>query len=329
MEDRNRRDCGGVNVPADALEDPSRRRQSLGWWLAAVAAVLFSAKAILAKILYRYGIDAVTLITLRMAFAFPVFGSVAWLETRRAMARGDRLSMRERGQIGLLGLLGYYLSSHLDFWGLEYIPVALERIILFLTPTLVMLFVALFLRRKATVREWLAVVICYGGVVLVFWGQGVDGQISRLWLGSSLVFGATASYAVYLLLSGSLVRRVGSLRLVAYAMSVSTLACLVQFLILRPVDSLIQEWPVYGWSVLNALLCTVMPVYLTMFAIARIGPAATAQMSFTGPLALLFLGWWLLDEQISVLQLLGSIVVLGGVLVLTRPVPPKLNQSAD
>ncbi|MEZ5456085.1 MAG: DMT family transporter [Lysobacteraceae bacterium] len=305
------------------------RKHRIGWWLAALAAILFSTKAILAKILYRHGIDAITLITLRMAYAFPVFGVVAWLETRRARARGDRLRWPERAQIVLLGLLGYYLSSYLDFWGLEFIPVALERIILFLTPTLVMLLGAALMGRRATRREWLAVAVCYAGVVLVFLGQASLASSRDLWLGSGLVFAATASYAAYLLLSGKLVQRVGSLRLVAYAMSVSTLACLLQFAALRPLGSLNLALPVHAWSALNALLCTVMPVYLTMFAIARIGPAATAQMSFTGPLALLFLGWWLLDEQVTALQLLGSLVVLIGVLVLTRPAPPKLNAGVS
>ena len=306
------------------------RRQRIGWWLAALAAILFSAKAILAKILYRHGIDAVTLITLRMAFALPVFGTVAWLETRRARARGDHLSWHERAQVVLLGLLGYYLSSYLDFWGLEFIPVALERIILFLTPTVVMLLGTLWLGRRASRREWIAVAVCYLGVVLVFLGQHTTGQARQLWLGSALVFGATLSYAAYLVLSGRLVQRVGSLRLVAYAMSVSTFACLLQFVLLREVDTLLLAWPIHAWSLLNAMLCTVMPVYLTMFAIARIGPSATAQMSFTGPLALLFLGWWLLDEQVTGWQLLGSAIVLLGVLVLTRPAPvQRLNSAAD
>jgi len=318
-----------VSAPARSPTAWSSRHQRIGWWLAALAAILFSAKAILAKVLYRHGIDAVTLITLRMAYAFPLFGAVAWLETHRAHARGDQLQWPERAQIVLPGLLGYYLSSYLDFWGLEYIPVALERIILFLTPTLVMLLGAALMGRGATRREWLAVAVCYAGVVLVFLGQVSLASSRDLWLGSGLVFAATASYAAYLLLSGKLVQRVGSLRLVAYAMSVSTLACLLQFAMLRPLGSLFLPWQVHAWSALNALLCTVMPVYLTMFAIARIGPAAASQMSFTGPLALLFLGWWLLDEKVTALQLLGSLVVLVGVLVLTHPTARKLNAAAN
>jgi len=298
-----------------------------GLLLAAIAAVLFSAKAILAKFLYRYGIDAVTLIALRMLFALPVFAVVTALETWRARERGDRLTSRERWQIVLLGLLGYYLSSFLDFWGLQYISASLERLILFLNPTLVLLIGLLFLRQRVSARQWAAMAVSYAGIVLVFWENLRLGG-SHVVLGSALVFGAALSYALYLLLSGELVRRVGSLRLVAYAMCVSTVACLAQFFLIHPPSMLVQPMPVYGLSLLNALACTVVPVYLTMFAIARIGAGATSQTAMIGPVSLVFFGWWLLDEPVTPLQLAGTAVVLVGIALLSR-VPLAKAPVAD
>lgn len=298
-----------------------------GLLLAAIAAVLFSAKAILAKFLYRHGIDAVTLIALRMLFALPVFATVALIETWRARERGDRLTTRERWQIVLLGLLGYYLSSFLDFWGLQYISASLERLILFLNPTLVLLIGVLFLRHRVSGRQWAAMAVSYAGIVLVFWENLRIGG-SHVALGSALVFGAALSYALYLLLSGELVRRVGSLRLVAYAMCVSTIACLVQFFLIHPPSMLVQPMPVYGLSLLNALACTVVPVYLTMFAVARIGAGATSQTAMIGPVSLVFFGWWLLGEPVTPLQLAGTAVVLAGIALLSR-VPPAKAPAAD
>jgi len=292
---------------------PHRR----GLWLAAIAAVLFSAKAILAKLMYRHGIDAVTLIALRMLFALPVFATVAVVETWRAHQRGDRLSWRECAQILLLGIIGYYLSSFLDFWGLQYISASLERLILFLSPSLVVLIGVWFLDRPVARAQWMAMLVSYAGIVLVF-GEGLRLGGARVVLGSALCFGAALSYALYLLMSGTLVRRVGSLRLVAYAMCVSTVACLVQFLLVHPVTMIVQPAAVHGLSILNALLCTVVPVYLTMFAIDRIGAAATAQTAMIGPVSLVFLGWWLLDEPVTALQLAGTAVVIAGMWLLTR-----------
>ncbi len=296
--------------------------------MAAIAAVLFSAKAILAKLTYRHGIDAATLIALRMLFALPVFATVALLETWRARARGDRLTPRDRWRILLLGLLGYYLSSSLDFWGLLYISASLERLILFLNPTLVLLIGIVFLGKRVVARQWLAMAVSYAGILLVFWESLRIGG-THVALGSALVFGAALSYAFYLLLSADLLRRVGSLRLVAYAMCVSTLACLIQFFLIHPLTFLVQPVPVYTLSLINALFCTVVPVYLTMFAIARIGAASTAQIAMIGPVSLLFLAWWLLDEAITPLQLIGTVVVLAGVWLLLRARPVAKAPAAE
>jgi drug/metabolite transporter (DMT)-like permease len=288
-----------------------------GLWLAAIAAILFSAKAILAKFLYRHGIDAVTVLALRMLFSVPVFGAVAIYETWRAHRDGTRLTWSECGQIVLLGLVGYYLSSFLDFWGLQYVSASLERLILFLNPSLVLIIGVLFLKRPVLRAQWTAMLVSYFGIVLVFW-EGLRLGGTQVAFGSALVFGAALAYALYLLGSGALVKRVGSLRLVAYAMCVSTVACVLQFFLLHPTSMLQQPAAVYGLSTLNALFCTVVPVYLTMFAVARIGPAATAQTAMIGPVSLLFLGWWLLGEHVTLLQLLGTAVVIMGMWLLTQ-----------
>jgi drug/metabolite transporter (DMT)-like permease len=304
----------------------ARAGWSAGIAMAAAGAILFSAKAILAKFLYRHGIDAITLMAFRMLFSLPVFALVAVLETRRARARGDRLSRRELALVALLGFLGYYLSSFLDFWGLEYIAVSLERLILFLTPTLVLLVSAFALGKPIAARQWLAMAVSYLGLVLVFWENLRLGG-SEVVLGSALVFGAAASYALYLILSGELVRRIGALRLAAYAMCVSTALTMLHYALAYPLSSLMQPAPVYGLSLLNALFCTVLPVYLTMFAIARIGAPTASQLAVLGPVSLLFLGWWLLDEPVSALQLAGTAVVLAGVWVVTTT--PAARAVAD
>ena len=301
----------------DPLSVTSTAKHRNGLLLAALAATLFSAKALLAKFLYRHGIDAITLMAFRMLFSLPVFVVVAIFETRRAQARGDRLSTRECALIVLLGTIGYYLSSLLDFWGLQYIPAALERLILFLTPTIVLLLSALVLRKRISTRQWQAMLLSYSGLVLVFW-ESLRLRADGLAIGSTLVMAAAICYSIYLILSGELVTRVGSLRLVAYAMCVSTVITLAHYIALYPLSGLIQPTAVYWLSAANALFCTVLPVFLTMFAISRIGAAATAQLSVIGPVSLVFLGWWLLGESVSALQMLGTAVVIAGVLVVLR-----------
>ena len=285
-----------------------------GLIFALAGAVLFSAKAIVAKLLYREGIDAVSLIALRMLLAAPFFVAVAIWTWRQLPA----LSGRDFFRISLLGLLGYYLSSFLDFLGLQYISAGLERLILFLTPSFVLLFNIAWFKHTVTLRQWLSLAVAYSGIVLVFWQDLQIGKQHQVMLGSTLVLGSAIAYAIYLVFSGELLQRVGTLRLVALAMTVSCMACLIQYAVLRSFPTLfIQTLPVWGLSLINATLCTVFPVFLTMMAVARIGASNASQAGMVGPISTLFLGFWILAEAITPLQLLGTGLVITGIFILS------------
>jgi drug/metabolite transporter (DMT)-like permease len=294
---------------------PSSRQGLLaGLSIAIIGAVLFSAKAIVAKLLYRYDIDAVTLITFRMLFSLPFFIVIGFMKTKGA----EPLSAGEHVRIIIMGLFGYYLSSFLDFLGLEHITAGLERLILFLTPSFVLLISVVFLKKKITMLEWAALGTAYLGTVFVFLHDAKVGGPNVL-LGGAFVLGSAFSYAVYLLLSGELVRKIGSLRLVAYAMCVSSVACVVQYFLLRPADLLLhQPMPVYGLSLVNAVFCTVLPVIMTMVAVERIGAPTASQAGMIGPVSTLFLGAMILGEPITAIQLAGTALVLIGIYLLSR-----------
>jgi drug/metabolite transporter (DMT)-like permease len=294
-------------------QNSEQRRQYLtGLSLALLGAMLFSAKAIVAKLIYRYHVDAVTLITFRMLFSLPLFAAIAvW------QSRNSSLSANDKWKIAGLGLIGYYLSSFLDFLGLQYISAGLERLILFLTPSIVLLISVFHLKRKINRTEWLAMLVSYAGIVLVFMHDLHLGG-DNVALGAGLVFGATVSYAIYLIASGQLVSRLGSLRLVSYAMCVSSLACIAQFFILRPASGLIQPAPVYWLSLVNAVFCTVLPVFLTMAGVSRIGAPSASQAGMIGPISTLFLGLIFLNEAITAWQLAGTALVVGGMYLLSK-----------
>jgi drug/metabolite transporter (DMT)-like permease len=318
--DVSREHLGADATAIMGLDGAGPYKSTTGFWIAATAAMLFSAKAILAKLMYRHNVDATTVISLRLAMAGPVFLVIAWFESIKAKATKTPLTGKEIALIWLLGLLGYYLSSLLDFMGLQYIPAALERLILFLTPTIVAFISWIFLRQSIDVNQRSGLFIGYSGMVLVFWDQLSHASVSgaALLLGSILCFAAAISYAVYLVLSGSVVKKIGSLRLVAYAMSVSSLLTALHFLAFAKQDLRGLSWPVYGYSALNAVFCTIVPVYLTMLAIDKIGAARTSQLSMLGPVSLIFLGYWILGEAITLIQLLGTAVVLVGIGLVTR-----------
>lgn len=297
---------------ASTSKSPSAGLAS-GLAIAVIGAILFSTKAVVAKLLYRYHIDAVTLIAFRMLFSLPVFAAVALWKMRV----GPPLSNSDRWRLIGLGLVGYYLSSFLDFLGLQYISVGLERLILFLTPTFVLLVTALLWKRPIGRAQWMALLLSYCGIVLVFMHDLAGGAGSTV-IGSLFVLGSAVSYAIYLLFTGEMVQRIGSLRLVAYAMCVSSAACIGQFFVLRPASLLIQPAPVYWLSLVNGLFCTILPVFLTMIAVQRIGAATASQAGMIGPVSTLFLGALILDEPITAIQLAGTTLVIAGIAMLSK-----------
>jgi drug/metabolite transporter (DMT)-like permease len=289
--------------------------------LAGLGAVAFSGKAIIVKLAYRYGVDAVTLIMYRMLFALPLFLALAWWAGRGKPA----LTWRDARTVLGLGFCGYYLSSFLDFVGLHYISASLERLILYLNPTLVLGLGAFLYRRKVTRTQLLALAVSYCGVLCVF-GREMSLQGANVPLGATLVFGSAVSYAVYLSYSGEEVRRLGALRLTGLATTVACIICIAQFLLLKPLSAMSVPAEVLWLSVLNATLCTFAPVVMVMLAIERIGASLTSQAGTVGPLSTILLAVIFLGEPFTLWVVLGTVLVLTGIWLLTKSPPSPVAQ---
>ena len=291
-----------------------------GLLLALAGSIAFSGKAIIVKLAYRYGVDAVTVIMYRMLFSLPLFLALAWWATYRSAQPVRPLNRRDWLGILGLGFSGYYAASMLDFWGLQYISASLERLILYLNPTLVLLLGWLLYRRRISGQQYGAMALSYAGMLLVF-GHELSFEGSATLIGGMLVFGSAVSYAVYLVFSGELVKRHGSLRLVGLATSVACLLCLLQFLLLKPLSAALVAPEVIWLSLLNAVACTAAPVVMVMMAIERIGPGLTAQAGMIGPLSTIAMGALVLGESLNGWIVAGTALVLSGVLWVTRARP--------
>jgi len=292
----------------------ARRAHWMGVAMVAIAAIAFSGKAIIVKLAYRHGVDAVTLLALRMLFSAPLFFVLAWWAGRDEKVPIDRA---DRRSIAILGLLGYYLSSYFDFLGLQYITAALERLVLYLYPTFVMLLAAMIYRRPITRRDIAALVLSYIGIVFVFVND-LTTQQSNVVVGSAWVGLSALLYAIYLLGSGNLVQRVGSLRFACYAGLVSCVGVLAHFLVVSEARALFtQPAPVYWLSFIMAAASTVLPIALTAEGIRRIGASQASVIGALGPVSTIFLGLVFLGEAITAVQVLGAGLVLAGVLTMT------------
>ena len=297
-----------------AAPTPSAHSHRLSGILLGVAgAIGFSGKAIIAKLAYRYGVDAVLVIYYRMLFALPLFLVMCWWT-----GRGKPAPTRDDWKLILgLGFTGYYLASILDFEGLQYIGVNLERVILYLNPTVVLVLSIWLHKTKVHRAQWLALLLSYCGVLVVF-AHDVSLSGSNVALGSLLVLGSAISYALYLVFSGPAVKRLGALRTTGLATSVACVLCIAQFFILRPPSAMIVAPEVIWLSVLNATLCTFLPVQLVMLAVERVGAPVAAQTGTVGPMATIFFGVVILGEPFTVWVALGTGLVMVGIWLLSR-----------
>lgn len=305
-------------MPATPRDSTDRKEFWWGFWLASLGAVMFSAKAVVAKLTYRYGVDALTVLGFRMLLSLPFFAAIAFVQALRArQGLQPRLDRKQAMQVVLLGFIGYYLASYLDFLGLQYISAGLERLILFLSPTFVLLISAVLLKRPIARQQWIALALSYMGVVLVFVQDlSISGQ--NVPLGAAFVLGSVLAYSIYLIGSGELLKRIGATRLVAYAMTVSCVISMVHFLLAYSWHGLYQPLAVYQLSLIHAVANTVVPTFMVMWSVARIGAPMASQLGLIGPVSVLFLAAWFLGEPITALQLVGTGIALTGALVLSR-----------
>jgi len=280
--------------------------------LVATGAVCFSGKGVIIKLAYRHGVDAVTLLALRMLLSAPFFALLGWWAARAGDT--EPLSWADRRSMLVLGLIGYYLASYFDFLGLQYVTAALERLLLFVHPTFVVIFSALLFGRRITRVDMFAIALSYLGIFGVFYND-LATQPGNVALGSFWVLLSALFYAAYLIGSGRLVGRVGTLRFACYAGLVSSVGVVTHFLLTRDAALIFsQSAAVYWLALLMAVFSTVLPIVMTMEGIRRIGASHASIVGSVGPLATIFLGAIFLGEHVTAVQVLGAGLVLAGVL---------------
>ena len=278
----------------------------------------FGIRPVFVKLCYAIQpVSPVTLLFLRMVLSLPFFLAVAWWLGQREDRR-TALTPREWGAVAALAFMGYYLSSFLDFIGLQYVGAGVGRLILFMYPTMVVLLSLAFLNKRPARHELAALAISYAGIALVVSGQiGAPGQDRLFLFGVLMCLTAALCYAVYLVAGSALTRRIGSMRFTAYTMILATLPAVVQFLLLESSEALDLQPKMWWYLALMVVLATVIPVFLVAEALKRIGANQFALMGAVGPVVTVFAGAFGLDEPVTLLQVGGSVLVISGVLLVS------------
>ncbi|MEO0900112.1 MAG: DMT family transporter [Bacteroidota bacterium] len=285
-----------------------------GVLLVLTGAICSSTKAVLVKLAYPYGIDALSLLVVRMAMVFPFFVLLAIFS--KSPVHVERRP-RDYWFLIPIGLLGYYLASFLDFYGLQIVPASVERLILFSYPTLVVILSWIFLREKTNIYQLIALFLTYAGILLVLNGDVSLPDRTLLWKGGSIIFLSALSYALYLVGSSKMIPKFGVIRFTSLVLSVAGLGVFTHAGIVQLEGLLSYEWPVYGYIGLIAVIATIIPVFLISEGIRRIGPSNTAIIGSVGPIATIFLAYIFLDERLTFIQIVGTVVVLAGVMMVS------------
>lgn len=293
----------------------SKSTKTFAVFLGILGVVLFSAKAVMVKIAYQYDVPPVPLLLLRMLFALPFYATMAFL---RKPAHPDKIVKKDYLWIVFFGMMGYFIASYFDFLGLQYIQASLERIILFLYPTIVLFMSRIFLKQRITRLQILAILISYLGIIITFWGAvAVEG--SDVILGGLLVFVSALTYAGYLVGSGWLIPKFGSVTFTSYAMIVACLSICIYYGLTQDVGRLWQyDTEVYGIALAMAVLSTVIPSYLISESIKGLGAPNFSIIGSLGPVSTIILANIFLDERLSALQIVGTVVVIVGIYVVSR-----------
>jgi drug/metabolite transporter (DMT)-like permease len=294
---------------------PSRTRYLLGVFILVVANMGFSTKAVIIKLMYQYHVDTFGVIALRMLLSMPVYLAVAIYLARQK----DNVPLTKKELLSVvgLGILSYYISSMLDFLGLQYISAGVERLILFTYPTMVLLISAFFFKKKITTPQYIAMILTYIGVAIAYVAEKGLGDQKNVVLGASLIFTCAFTYSFFVVGTGELVKRFGSIKFTCYAMLAATIPTLIQSCVHNGMDIFHYPREVYNLSIWMAVVATVFPTFMIVEGIRLVGANNSGIIGFVGPVWTIFLANWLLGEPITLMQSVGTAIVLAGVFLIS------------
>jgi drug/metabolite transporter (DMT)-like permease len=287
-----------------------------GILITVVGSLFFSTKAVIVKYAFKHtAVDAVSLLALRMLFSLPFYLVMAWLAFKNEPQK--KLTGKQWLYIFLLGMFGYYLSSLFDFLGLQYISAGIERLILFLYPTFVLLINAVVFKQRGSKTQWLAVALTYAGVVLAYLGElTFEKNNPNFLLGSFLIFLCATTFAIYIAGSGRVIPMVGPTKFTAYAMLFSTAGVFIHFVVKGNYSILNSGSNYAGYGFLIAVIATVIPSWLIAAGTKSIGSNNVAIISTIRPVSTILQAHFILGEPIYTAQVIGTLLIISGVLLL-------------
>ena len=305
-----------------STDSPAVPRLWVGYVLAAIGAFLFATKAIIIKLAYAEGVDAETLLALRMVMALPIYVLIGVWGVVSDRRKAKPVTFRRRAIVYavFVGLLGYWFSSYADFKGLEYISAQFERLILFTYPLFVVLFGAAFFRQPVRPKALLAFIVSYAGLAMIF-TQDLAATGESALIGCAWVLAAALAFALYQLLAREIIAELGPRLFTCIAMSAASVGAIGQYLLFHPIEPLS---PYVLWlGVVIAIGATVLPSFFMNAALSRISAQANGVIGTLSPIATIALAVMILGEHLTMIDVAGSALVIAGVGFFTLASRPR------
>lgn len=301
-----------ISSPADTSNDP------IGYALAVGGAILFSTKGIFIKLAYGHGVSTEMLLSLRMLVALPVYLVILVTILRRDEKARSALTPRVVIASMAVGILGYYLSSYLDFLGLNYLSAQYERLVLFTYPFFVLLFGVWFFGDRMVWGVVPSMLVSYAGLLVIFgWNLAVDPD--GLVLGTLLVLGSAITFALYQHLAKRQMVVIGAGLFTCIGMSTAAIFAIGQNLVLAGPGSYLTLMPeIWAYGLALGVLGTVLPSFLMNMGMARIGARATSSTAAFGPVVTIVIAVIVLSEPFTLFHGVGTALVLLGSVLFTR-----------
>ncbi|WP_454888854.1 DMT family transporter [Sphingobium indicum] len=291
------------------LRNPGKSLFLSGFSIALLGTILFSMKSIVVKLCYRSGLDPEFLMAARYCIALPVYIAIWVLARRRSHQLLAGKGRHVSGALGL-GILGYWLSSYLDFLGLQFVSAQLERMILFTYPLMVVALGWAIFGERPSRRAILASLVSYLGLVLIFI-RGSEGS-SSFWTGTTLVLGSALTFALYQLYAKPIIRELGVPLATVVMMSGASLASLAALALTSRHEPVELTASAAGLILLLSIGGTVLPSLFLNIALSRISSQANASIGALGPVITIVLAAMLLDERVDATDAMGmGLVILG------------------
>jgi drug/metabolite transporter (DMT)-like permease len=295
--------------PSASANDP------IGYAYAVGGAILFSTKGIFIKLAYGMGASPEMLLSLRMLVALPVYLVILLTILQRRDKAVATLTPRVVLASMAIGILGYYISSYLDFLGLNFVSAQYERLVLFTYPFFVLLLGIAFFGDRMVWGVVPSMLVSYAGLLVIF-GWNLAIQPDGLVLGTLLVLGSAITFALYQHLAKRQMLLIGAGLFTCIGMSTAAVCAIVQNLLVAGPASYLSMTPgIWACGLALGVFGTVLPSFLMNAGMARIGARATSSTAAFGPVVTIIIAVVVLGEPFTVYHAIGTgLVLLGSVL---------------